>query len=283
MQSLLQSAVDSESTKTPDISVFGGFAYADVPEAGFSVVGTCDRSGQEDIQNACKTIAMEAYERREEFQRSYTSVDQAVIKAEEWEPERRGGPLLLADIADNPGGGSAQDDITILKGLLESNVENAALATIIDPEVVKAARKSGIGATITVTIGDYFHERDSSLEVTGQVRNLSDGIYQNRGPMSTGMTVKFGPTTVINLDGIDVIVGSYRQQPYDPQAFESQGIKPESNSVLVLKSTVHFRAGFEPIVGDICEVVTSGSCTPDLSEFYYKNIQRPMYPIDTDL
>jgi len=116
--------------------------------------------------------------------------------------------------------------------------------------------------------------------VTGRVRLLSDGNYRNYGPMSTGLAVSFGRTALLDIDGIDVLVGSHRQQPYDPEAFRSQGITPERERVLVLKSTVHYRAAFEPLVGAVREVATPGLCSPDLSAFDYEHVPRPIYPLD---
>jgi microcystin degradation protein MlrC len=100
--------------------------------------------------------------------------------------------------------------------------------------------------------------------------------------MSTGLEVSFGRTALLDVDGIAVIVCSHRQQPYDPEIFRSHGITPERQRVLVVKSTVHYRAGFEPLVGGIREVSAPGLCSPDLSLFAHEHIRRPMYPLDED-
>jgi len=93
--------------------------------------------------------------------------------------------------------------------------------------------------------------------------------------------VSFGRTAVLDVDGIDVIVGSHRQQPYDPEVFRSNGITPERKRVLVLKSTVHYRAAFEGRAGrGIREVLAPGLCSPDLSSFDYEHVPRPRYPLD---
>lgn len=282
MRSLLDDAADLEHAGAPDVSVFGGFAYADVPEAGFSVVGVADRDSAAATRKACTTLAETAYEHRYEFDREYTTVENAVAEAETWDADARGGPLLLADIADNPGGGSAQDGTVILKALLESAVEDVAVATIIDAAAVEAAVEVGVGNELTVELGGHVEDNGDPIEITGVVRRLTDGTYRNQGPMSTGLEVSFGRTAVLDLGGIDVIVGSHRQQPYDPEAFRSQGITPERASVLVLKSTVHYRAGFHQLVGEIREVSAPGLCSPDLSRFSYERVPRPSYPLDPD-
>lgn len=282
MRSLLAEAAEAESASVPDVSVFAGFAYADVPDAGFSVVGVTDRSEADPTRETCAGLARAVYERREEFAREYASVEAAVGEAREWDPEREGGPLLLADIADNPGGGSAQDGTVVLRALLDAGVEDAALATLVDARAVETAAAAGIDETVTVDLGGRVEDNGDPLTVEARVRSLSDGRYRNRGPMSTGMAVTFGDTAVLEVDGVTVVVGSHRQQPYDPEAFRSQGIAPEHRRVLVLKSTVHYRAGFEPLVGGIREVDAPGLCRPDLSAFEYEHVTRPIYPLDSD-
>jgi microcystin degradation protein MlrC len=279
MRSLLAAAADAEDESVPDVSVFGGFAYADVDHAGFSVVGVADRSRADEVRVTCRTLADEANERRAEFDRAYTSVADAAAAAADWDDD---DPLLLADISDNPGGGSAQDGTVLLAALLEAGVEDAAVATIYDPAAVEAAVAAGVGETVSVSLGGHTEANGDPLDVTGRVRLLSDGTYRNQGPMSTGLTVSFGRTALLEVGGVDVLVGSHRQQPYDPEAFRSQGITPEREGVLVLKSTVHYRAGFEPLVGAIREVATPGLCSPDLSAFEYEHVPRPIYPLDDD-
>jgi len=277
MASLLAAAADAEGDGIPDVSVFSGFAHADVDHAGVSVVGVADRSVADDVREACRALADEATDRREEFDRDYTSVADAATEAAAWD---RDDTLLLADISDNPGGGSAQDGTALLGALLDAGVEDAALATIYDPEAVEAATEAGIGAAVSLSLGGRSGENGDPLDVTGRVRLLSDGTYRNYGPMSTGLEVSFGRTALLEIDGIDVLVGSHRQQPYDPEAFRSQGITPERERVLVLKSTVHYRAAFEPLVGAVREVATPGLCSPDLSAFEYEHVPRPIYPLD---
>ncbi|AXG08737.1 M81 family metallopeptidase [Haloplanus rubicundus] len=277
MASLLAAAADDEGDGIPDVSVFGGFAQADVDHAGFSVVGVADRSVADDVRERCRALADEAVDRRDEFDRDYTSVADAAAEAATWDGD---APLLLADISDNPGGGSAQDGTALLAALLDAGVEDAALATIYDPEAVAAAAEAGVGAELSLSLGGRSGENGDPLDVTGRVRLLSDGNYRNYGPMSTGLDVSFGRTALLDVDGIDVLVGSHRQQPYDPEAFRSQGITPERERVLVLKSTVHYRAAFEPLVGAVREVATPGLCSPDLSAFDYQHVPRPIYPLD---
>jgi microcystin degradation protein MlrC len=283
MHSLLDAAATLEDNRIPDVSVFGGFAYADVPEAGFSVVGVSDRSVDTELHEACSDLASTAYRCRQEFDREYSNVDDAISDAVAWDAEDEGGPLLLADIADNPGGGSAENGTILLDALLDVGVEDTALALIVDPETVETAAQAGVGEDVVVELGGDVENNGDPIRVEGRVRLLSDGRYRNQGPMSTGLQINLGRTAVLEIGGIDVIVSSHRQQPYDPEVFRSHGISPERSRVLVVKSTVHYRAGFEPFVGDIREVAAPGLCTPDISELEYEYIERPLYPLTSDI
>jgi microcystin degradation protein MlrC len=282
MRSLIQSADASESRWRPDVSVFSGFAYADVPAAGFSVVGVTDRSVREETRAICSRITEEAYDHRREFDAEYTSVDEAVAEAERYDRRAAGGPLLLADIADNPGGGSAQDGTVMLRALLEAGVEGVALAAVVDPAAVDVSVDAGVGEPVTIDLGGRTEDNGEPLAVKGKVRLLSDGAYRNQGPMSNGLRVNLGRTAVLEVDGATIVVTSHRQQPYDTEAFRSQGITPERQDVLVVKSTVHYRAAFEPVAGTIREVAAPGLCHPDISRFEYEHVPRPLYPLDED-
>ena len=278
MRSLLSHASKAESSAIPDVSVFGGFAYADVPEAGFSVVAVTDRSRTDETRSVCADIAGEARNRRQEFNREYMSVDEVTDEVRSW--DATDGPLLLADIADNPGGGSAEDGTTILKTLLDAGVKDVAVAAIYDPAAVEAATSAGVGERVSVDLGGHVEANGDPLSLDARVRLLSDGTYRNQGPMSTGLEVSFGQTAVLEVDDVNIIVGSHRQQPYDPEVFRSHGIAPERQRVLILKSTVHYRAAFESLVGGIREVSAPGLCSPDLLSFEYKNLERPKWPFD---
>ena len=138
------------------------------------------------------------------------AVKQAVSLAEK--------PVVISDMSDNPGGGSANDSVEILKELIRQNVENAAVATIYDPEVVKTAYDAGIGANIEITLGaktDDLH--GTPIKSNALVENLVDGRFQYKGPMTRGAWGNLGLSAVFNIDGIHVIVASERIQARDPE------------------------------------------------------------------
>lgn len=261
------------------VSVAAGFPYADVPEAGLAVLAIAD-GDQARAEAVAEEIASLAWDRRHDFLVQCTPVDEAVqIAASARDGD--GGPIVLADTADNPGAGAPCDGTILLHGILDQGVDNAALAALWDPRAVQVCRLAGVGATVELQLGgktDDLH--GAPLPVTGRVRLLSDGRFKNLGPMNTGAETRMGPTAVLAIDGVDVIVTSNRVQALDAGVFLSQGIDPTRRRVLVLKSSVHYRAAFEPLARRVVEVDTPGLSNADLSRYRYQHVRRPIFPLD---
>ena len=263
------------------VTVAAGFPYADVPEAGLAVLAIAD-GDQARADAVADEIASLAWERRHEFLMQCTPVDEALQIAKA-APDDGMGPVVLADTADNPGAGAPCDGTILLRGLLEHGVQNAALGALWDPEAVQICRVAGVGATVELQLGgktDDLH--GAPLTVSGRVRLLSDGRFKNLGPMNTGAETRMGPTAVLAIDGIDVIVTSNRVQALDAGMFLSQGINPTRKRVLVLKSSVHYRGAFEPLAARVVEVDTPGLSNADLSRYRYQHVRRPIFPLDPD-
>ena len=119
--------------------------------------------------------------------------------------------------------------------------------------------------------------------MTGVVRTLSDGRFVHRGPMMHDLPGRLGPTAVLDVDDVKVILISYRWQTLDPEMIRFVGIDPLRQRILVVKSTIHYRAAFEPIAKEIIEVDAPGLSSSNLSRFEYRRVRRPIYPLDPDL
>jgi len=260
------------------VSVATGFPWADIEEMGFGVVITTDNDAPL-AEHLVEEFAEFFWERRGDFLYTPTPVDEAVQRAID-APE---GPIILADISDNPGGGTPCDGTVLLKSLLDHNAQNVALAIITDPEAVSVAIASGIGTEVTLQVGgkiDNLH--GPTLTLTGKVKTISDGELVLKGPMMTGDVVQLGRTVVFHVKGIDIILTENRYQPFDLEFFRSNGITPEDKKILVTKSSAHFRADFEPIAKEVIEVGTPGLLSSDLSLFDFKKIPRPFWPLDQE-
>jgi microcystin degradation protein MlrC len=264
-----------------DTSILFAFPYSDVPHNGMAVVATTDDDPAL-AERICQELGAEIVRRHREFWPEMMTVEEAIHTAMS-EP---GGPVVLADYGDNPGGGSSCDGTAILWGLLDLGAQGAAVGHICDPEVAKTAHEAGEGAEIRVELGgkrDRWH--GAPIPVTATVLRLSNGDYVYEGPMNNGVHNTMGPTAVLACRGrhgnvVEVIASSRRVQALDTAIFRSQGIEPTERKILVVKSSVHFRGAFTPIASRIILVNTPGLLQLDVSAFPFRHITRPLWPHD---
>ncbi|HUP35070.1 MAG TPA: M81 family metallopeptidase [Candidatus Limnocylindria bacterium] len=264
--------------KVISISLFAGFPYADIPDAGLGVyvVTDDDRALAERLAGR---LAQVAWEHRHEFIHTALPVKDAVARA----LAADGRPIVLADMADNTGGGAAGDGTEILRELLRAGARSATVACIWDAAAVQACAKAGIGARVTLDVGGKVDDRHGApVRVSGIVRTLSDGRFIHRGPMMTGLPGRLGLTAVLDVNDVKVILISHRWQTLDPEMIRFVGIDPLREKILVVKSTIHYRAAFEPIAKEIIEVDAPGLSSSNLGRFEYRRVRRPIFPLDPD-
>ena len=261
-------------------SVFGGFPMADIPDAGLSVVIVADG----DIRKADKArdrILAYCKEQKEEWVYQHEDLKQAVRRA----AGANNFPMILLDHADNVGSGGTSDSMMVIKEVLRQKLEGVAVATVYDPEAVRAMSVAGVGATITLDLGGKsdmpsIGEKGEPLRLTGKVKRLSDGEWVVRGPMYTGSKVTSGPTAVFETSGMQIVVTSLHHEPWDAGIFTHIGIDPHHCRYLLLKSRIHYRAGFEPIGKGTITLDGIGVTTSDNRLLQFRKIKRPIYPLD---
>ncbi|MBI4530167.1 MAG: M81 family metallopeptidase [Candidatus Latescibacteria bacterium] len=258
------------------VFVSPGFAYADVEHAGFSVVVNAERD-RGYAQEKANEIANVAWELREGFRVRRPSPEEAVAEAiasPEW-------PVVLADVGDNVGGGSAGDGTAILSELMRHEARDAVIM-IADPEAVGRAVEAGVGSTVTMDVGgktDRLH--GDPVTVTGRVRLLSDGGYRHRGPAHGGAGGgSMGRTAVLVCEGVQIILTERRTPPFSIQPLYSVGIDPAEQRILVVKAALAHRAAYDPITRRTIEVDTPGITGIDLSRFTFTKVRRPIFPLD---
>jgi len=273
--------VAAEMEKDPkviSISIFAGFPHADIPDAGFGIYVVTD-DDQALADRLADQLAATAWTHRHEFVHTALPVREAVAKALAAE----GKPIVLADMADNTGGGAAGDGTEILRELLRVGARSATVACIWDAAAVQACVKAGVGASVTLDVGGKVDDRHGApVRVTGTVRTLSDGRFIHRGPMMNGLPGRLGATAVLDVNDVKVILISYRWQTLDPEMIRFVGIDPLREKILVVKSTIHYRAAFEPIAKEIIEVDAPGLSSSNLARFEYRRVRRPIFPLDPD-
>lgn len=195
------------------------------------------------------------------------------------------GPILILDHADNCGSGGTQDVMTVLAEVIAQGLEDVAVAAVWDPGAVAELARAGIGQTVTVRLGGKVSmpsigAQGRPLEVTGKVRVLTDGSFTVRGPMYTGVTVHMGPTAVLDTGKVKIVIVSRHHEPWDLGVFTSVGIDPAATRYLLLKSRIHYRAGFAPIARATVLADGEGVTTSDNSQLRYAKLRRPIYPLD---
>lgn len=258
------------------ISVFAGFPLADIHDAGLSVYVATDGDAPRAARLADR-LAGVAWEHRAEFVHEAVPPAEAVARAR----ALPGRPVVLADMADNTGGGAAGDTTGILRELLRAGVREATVACLWDPQATAACAAAGAGATLTLAVGGKVDPAHGApLEVTGRVRAVTDGRFVHRGPMFRGLPGRLGTTAVLEVDGVKIILISERWQTLDPEMIRAVGIDPAAEKILVVKSTIHYRAAFEPLAHAIVEVDAPGLSSSNLARFPFAHVRRPIFPLD---
>jgi microcystin degradation protein MlrC len=255
-----------------------GFPFADITDAGVSVLVTTN--GDMALAEAhADQFAMDIWEMREQFTFNLHTVEAAIDIANQAD----GHPVVLADGADNPGGGGPCDGTTILRKFIGADVQDAVVAVIADPESVAQAIEAGVGNRVQLNVGGKTDtQHGAPVALTGSVKVLSDGKFTLKGPMGRGTAGNMGRTAVVQVGGIEIVLTERRIQPYDAQVLRSVGIEPTVRKLIALKSAVHFRADYTPIAHQILDVDTPGVHSPNLFSYDYQQLRHPIYPLDPD-
>jgi len=261
------------------ITVAGGFPWSDFEDVGLSVIVTTN-DDQQLSERCADELSNLAWSLRRDFLVKPVPVPEAIQRVS----AAKEGPIVLADIGDNPGGGAPCDGTVVLKAVLEEGLEEGVFAVIADPEAVGKAEEVGVGNEVTMDLGgktDKLH--GDPLKVKGLVKLISDGKFIAKGPMGTGSERDMGRTAVLLVGGLEIIVTEKRLQPTDLQLYRSLGIEPSEKKFIVVKSSVHYRAAHESIAKDVIELDTPGLTSPRLAGFGFKKIRRPIFPLDVEM
>jgi microcystin degradation protein MlrC len=264
-------------------TAFGGFQHADIHDAGISAVVVADRD-RAAAQAACDAILDAAWRRKEDFIYHGRPLEQALAQAKRLEG-RGNGPVLLVDHADNCMSGATQDTMHVLEAALRLGLEGIAVGPIRDPEAVARMVEAGIGNRVTLPVGGKvdmpaINRKAQPMQLSGVVRNITDGEYTVTGPQFTGVRCYMGRSAVLDTGRAQLVVTERNQEPWDRGVFESVGIRPERQRYLLLKSRMYFRPVFMPIAAGavLCDGV--GVASSDSTQFTYRKVRRPIYPLD---
>jgi microcystin degradation protein MlrC len=252
------------------VTLMHGFPWSDTAETGAAVVIISDHPVREHAKLLAEKLADRFWKVATGAPVARLGVAAAVTEATKL--ATKAGPVVIADSSDNPGGGAACDSTFLLRELILQKCENAALGMIWDPQVTQIAADAGVGAHLSLRIGGKVgplsgDPLDVFAEVTA-VRHDARQRFFNETP-----NAPLGLAVALRIAGIDVVVNSIRQQVFSPECFEALGIDLSIKSIVVVKSSQHFRAYFDRISKATLYCDAPGSLNVNLAELPYRNLR----------
>lgn len=265
-------------------SVCVGFSSADIEFMGPSVAVTYDAAvdgAAATAQEIAESLMDFCWDTREQEGNVYLSPDDAAAQAKAHEAGAA-RPLVIADYSDNPGGGAYGDATGLLRAMLDAGLQNACFGAMVDGEAAAALHAAGEGATVTVAVGGKVDPRfgGGPLTLTGTVERLTDGRFVCDGPMWRGIAKSFGPSGVLRVGGVRILVVTNGMQITDVQQFRHAGIDPAAMATIGLKSMQHFRAAYQPLADAVLVCDCGALCSPDVRTRPFRKLRRPIWPLD---
>jgi len=268
-----------------NVSISSGFTLGDTPKNGLSVVVTT-RTDAARAQAVAEEVARFIWSSRGRWVASLTSLDDAVRRASLAGTDATGPSLLFADVADNPGGGGRGNTVWLLEAFHAAGVQGAVLGVFNDPELAAEAHLLGEGARFVAR----FNRAETNVfshvfEAEAVVEALHDGRITGRRGLYAGREVDLGRCALLRIGGLRVAVSTNRRQLCEPAMIEALGVDIAALRSLVVKSRGHFRAGFDETFPPerILEVDVPGLTTVVLDRVPWRQVPRPIWPLDADM
>ena len=251
-----------------------GFPPADIEECGPAlVVYGYDKAATEAVADR---LANAIAAKEKDFAGRLWTADEAVVEAMRLAKSAT-RPVILADVQDNPGTGGTSDTVGLLRALMAHQAKGAVIGMIVDPQAAEAAAAAGEGAILKRGIGAVVgFAGEAPVEASWRVVKLGTGIFTGTGPFYGGAKFQIGPMALVTdeASGVSAVLACKRVQAADQEMFRHVGVEPSRTPILALKSTVHFRADFQPIAETILPVQSPGAHITDPAEFPYRNLRR---------
>ncbi len=252
------------------LSLGHGFPYGDVADEGVKTLAVVD-GDKAKAEELARELGREIFAMRDQLAPKFLTIDQALDQA----LAAKRSPVVIADTADNAGGGAPGDSTFFLHRMLERGITDAACGYFWDPVAVRFCREAGVGATFNLRIGGKCGPLSGNpvdLEVT--VRGEAENPTQRFGSAPDNM----GPSVWVSGRGIDLVLTTLRTQVFHPEGMTKLGLDPAARKIVVVKSTQHFHAGFAPIAGQILYAAAPGALTKDFTRIPYRKLTRPVWP-----
>jgi len=250
-----------EGAEVPSLSFLPGFPAADFPDCGPTVLAY--GATQAAADGAADAVAGRVAASEAAFKGRVFDPDAGVREAMRLAASAA-RPVVISDTQDNPGAGGDSDTMGMAHALVRNGAERAAIGVIVDPAAAAAAHAAGEGATVRLALGAKSGvPGDAPLEASFIVEKLSDGRFVAPGPFYGGSRMNLGPSACLRIGGVRIVVGSRKAQMADRAMYRQVGIEPAEQAILVNKSSVHFRADFEPIAETILVCAAPGPMPVD--------------------
>ena len=266
------------------LSFTPGFPMADFADCGMSVFGFGFDAGA--VENAVEALRRAVADAEKDFAMALFSPREAVSRARE--RGAPGRPVVMADTQDNPGAGGNGDTTGLLRELILQDCKDAVLGLLIDKDSARRAHEAGQRRTLAFSLGGKSGiPGDAPLQGEFTVERLGDGHFTCTGPMFKGFRMQLGPMALLrsrSAPGVRVVLASSKCQAGDQEMFRHVGLEPREARMLGLKSSVHFRADFEPIAREVLVVKSPGPALADPAEFQWTKLRkgvrlRPLGPV----
>jgi microcystin degradation protein MlrC len=255
---MAERAALAERLDVVELAFCFGFPYADFADCGAAIAAYADTQAKADA--AADAFAAHVAAREADFVQDLLPASEAVAEAKRL-AERASKPIVIADTQDNPGGGGHGDTTGLLAELVRQQATGAVLCLINDAASVAACEAVGEGGTLMLSLGGK--SDGLPFDCSARVLKLTDGRFTMTGPMGAGNPGNLGPCALIDIDGVRVMVVSHKVQALDQAILRHVGVEPSECPILVLKSSVHFRADYAPIAERIIVGIAPGPVVAD--------------------
>ena len=252
------------------VSLGHGFPWADVADVGTKTL-VVTNDDQAKAASLARKLGEEIFALREAARPSFLSMDQALDRALAIE----GGPVVIADVADNSGGGAPGDATFFIRRVRERAIADVASCYHWDPMAVRFCQEAGVGASFELRIGGKCGRSSGDpLDLFVTVRGLGENLTQRFGQAP----VNLGAAAWVSAEGLDLVLVTQRTQAFHPEGMSKLGLDPAARKIILVKSTQHFHAGFAPIAKAVLYAAPPGTLRMDFAEFPYGKLKRPVWP-----
>lgn len=260
-------------------SVFLVQPYLDLPGMGSGGLVVTDNDRDSAVSLA-RQIADAYWARRFDLEPDVCTPQEAVTRS----ARVAQGPVLLVETADCCGGGAAGDSIATLAALIEHAAHRPSLVPVVDPPAAAACHQAGVGRQVTVALGHKVDPRwGESLVVTGRVTTLSDGRFTYVGGMWDGIEANMGPSAVLQVHAIRILVTTHPTYDWMDEQFRSVGLDPSDAAFIVAKNPMNYRQAYGHLAKATFILDTPGPTPATLRHVAFRHVKRPYFPADTDI